>query len=96
VDIINLIILVEEEEEEDPDDEEDPLGQDDNIGEEEEEPLGQNDNIGEEEEEPLGQDGEEPPPKIKDVRIELRNVRILYFLSWNGKNGKKLVLTGQW
>jgi len=84
VDIINLIILadVEEEEEEDPNDEEDPLGQEDNIGEEEEEPL--------------GQDGEEPPPKIKDVRIELRNVRILYFLSWNGKNGKKLVLTGQW
>ena len=74
MDIVNLIILadVEEEEEEDPNDEEDPLGQEDNIGEEEEEPLGQN--------------GEEPPPKIKGVSIELRNVRILYFLSLNCKN----------
>jgi hypothetical protein len=73
-----------EEEEEDPNDEEDPLGQEDIIDEEEEEPLGQDNIIDEEEEEePLGPDGEEPPPKIKRVSIDLRNVRILYFLSLN-------------
>jgi hypothetical protein len=93
VDLINVIILadVEEEDEEDPDDEEYPLGQDDIIDEEEEEPLGQDDIIDEEEEEeeePLGpddniSDGEEPPPKIKRVSVDLRNVRILYFLSLN-------------
>ncbi len=81
---MDLILAdVEEEEEEDPDDEEDPLGQDDIIDEEEEEPLGQDNIIDEEEEEPLGPDGEEPPPKIKRVSIDLRNVRILYFLSLN-------------
>jgi hypothetical protein len=90
VDLLNVIILADVEEEEDPHDE-DPLGQDDIINveeEEEEEPLGQDDIIDEEEEEPLGQDdnisdGEEPPPKIKRVSVDLRNVRILYFLSLN-------------
>jgi hypothetical protein len=89
VDLIYVIILADvEEEEEDPVNEEDPLGQDDIIDEEEEEPLGQDDIIDEEEEEPLGPDDnisdrEEPPPKIKRVSVDLRSVRILYFLSLN-------------